>query len=171
MCVTAPAFLLLVLLAFGQQPALPAPTNADPATSQFLTDNGLLLVTIKPTATADYEAAIRLLQDALVKTTDPQRQAVAKGWKVFKAQEADAKGNAIYIHLLLPVVPTFDYRVSLLIEEMVSTLPPDLLSKYRDAFAVGPTKLNLVPFANMDELPPSSNATPTTVAPPKKPGR
>jgi hypothetical protein len=165
--VTALALLIFLALQAAQ---LPAPATADPATSQFLADNGLLIVTIKSTATADYEAAIRLLQEALVKTTDPQRQGVARGWKVFKAQETDAKGNAIYIHLLLPVVPTFDYRVSLLIEEMVTTLPPDMLSKYRDAFAVGPTKLNLVPFADMSELPPPSNTSPTTVAPPKKPG-
>ena len=39
-----------------------------------------------------------------------QRQAVAKGWRVFKADEADAKGNTVYVHVLLPAVPGFDYR-------------------------------------------------------------
>jgi hypothetical protein len=127
---------------------------------------------VKPAAVADYEAVIRLLQEAMAKTGDPQRQAVAKGWRVYKAQETDAKGNVLYVHLLLPVVPTFDYRVSLLIEEMVAKLPPDLLSKYRDAFAVPPTKLNLGEFANMATMPvaPATNTSPNTVAPPKKPG-
>ena len=167
------AALVLVLL-LSQQPALPQPTpSADPATSQFLTESGLLLVAIKPAAVADYEAAVRLLQAAMAKTTDPQRQAVAKGWRVYKAQETDAKGNVLYVHLLLPVVATFDYRMSLLIEEMVATLPPDLLSKYRDSFAVPPTKLNLAEFANMATVPvaPATNSSPNSVAPPKKPGR
>jgi hypothetical protein len=168
--VTAALALFLLLT----QQALPQPTpSVDPATSQFLADTGLLLVAVKPTAVADYEAAIRLLQEAMAKTEDPQRQAVARGWKVYKAQEVDAKGNTLYVHLLLPVVATFDYRASLLIEEMVATLPPDLLSKYRDAFAVPPTKLNLDQFANMATVPvaPSTNTSPNTVAPPKKPGR
>lgn len=167
------AALTLVLL-LSQQPALPQPTpSTDPATSQFLAESGLLLVAIKPEAVADYEAAVRLLQTAMAKTTDPQRQAVAKGWRVYKAQETDAKGNVLYVHLLLPVVASFDYRMSLLIEEMVATLPPDLLSKYRDSFAVAPTKLNLVEFANMAMVPvaPATNTSPNSVTPPKKPGR
>ncbi|MEO8682282.1 MAG: hypothetical protein ABI665_24755, partial [Vicinamibacterales bacterium] len=141
---------LTLVLQLAQQPAPPPPatppapqtpppaaavSTPDPANSQFATEAGLLLVTIKPTLAADYELAIRTLQDAMAKTSDPQRQAVAKGWRVFKAGEGDAKGNVVYIHVLLPAVPGFDYRVSLLVDEMVKDLPPDLLSKYRDAFA------------------------------------
>ena len=43
-------------------------------------------------------------------------------------------------------------------------LAPDLLSKYQDAFAMPPTKLNLTEFANMSVAP--LPATPET----KKPG-
>ena len=59
----------------------------------FSTDAGLLLVAIKPAAVADYEPVIRTLQEALAKETDPTRTAAAKGWRVFKAAETDAKGN------------------------------------------------------------------------------
>jgi hypothetical protein len=175
------SFLLAsLLLLFGQAAAAPkpqAPTNAtpanatpaapapstDPAASNFTAPAGLLLVTIKPTATADYELAIRTLQEALARDTDPTRVAVAKGWRVFKAAEPDAKANAVYVHLLMPTVPGFDYRPSLLLDALVKELAPDLLAKYQDAFAAPPTKLNLADFANMSVQP--------VPEPPKKPGQ
>ena len=76
-----------------------------------------------------------------------------EGWRVFKAAEPDAKGNALYVHVMLPAVPGFDYRPSLLLDELVKELAPDLLSKYQDAFALPPTKLNLTEFANMAVAP------------------
>lgn len=178
---------IALVLQLAQQPvpppaaATPAPqsapvataTIADPANSEFATDAGLMLVTIKPALVKDYELVITTLQKALATTPDPQRQAVAKGWRVFKANEGDAKGNIVFIHVLFPTVPGFDYRVSLLVDEMVKDLPPDLLSNYRDALAGPPTKLSLVEFANMAVAPvqpPAPDAPPTPVPAPKKPG-
>lgn len=150
----------------------PSPSAPDPASSQFTTEAGLLLVIVKPVATADYELAIRTLQQAMSATADPQRLAAAKGWRVFKANEVDAKGNAIYVHAMLPAVSGFDYRPSLLLDEMVKDLESDLLSKYTDAFGGPPTKLNLVEFANMSIAPaPIVPAKPDPTAPVKKPGR
>jgi hypothetical protein len=146
--------LLLAQAATPQAPVTekPAPP-ADPASSQFTSDVGLLLVTIKPTSLADYELVIRTVQEALAKDTDPQRRAAAKGWRVFKAAESDPKGNPIYIHVIMPTVPKFDYRPSLLLDELVKDLAPDLLTKYQDAFAAPPTKLNLSEFAQMSVAP------------------
>lgn len=160
-----------VLLAFvfllAQAVTPPAPATdkppADPASSQFTSDAGLLLVTIKPASLADYELVMRTLQEALAKDTDPKRAAAAKGWRVFKAVESDAKGNAIFIHVLMPAVPDFDYRPSLLLDELVKELAPELLTKYQDAFAAPPTKLSLAEFAHMSVAPPPP-------PPPKKPG-
>jgi hypothetical protein len=157
------ASVLLIAQAVAQQPpssTTPAPQNItppkpvveptpDPASTHFTADVGLLLVAIKPAATTDYEAAIQALQTALSADADPHRTAAAKGWRVFKANEPDAKGNALYIHLMMPTVTGFDYRPSLLLDELVMELAPDVLSKYQDAFAMPPTKLNLTEFANM----------------------
>jgi hypothetical protein len=144
-------------------PAKPASQNAtpakpaiqpspDPASSHFIGTAGILLVAIKPTAIADYELVIRTLQEAMAKDTDPIRSEAAKGWRVFKS-DTDAKGNPLYIHVMLPAVTGFDYRPSLLLDELVKELAPDLLTKYQDAFATPPTKLNLVEFANMSVAP------------------
>ena len=149
-----------------QAPALPATAKPfpDPATSAFVGEAGLILVAIKAAAAADYELVIRTLQEALFKDADAVRKAATKGWRVYKATEVDAKGNALYIHVMLPAVPAFDYRPSLLVDALVKDLAPDLLSKYQDAFAAPPSKLDLTELANMAVAP---------ITPPeaKKPGR
>lgn len=134
----------------------PKPTvqpSPDPASAHFSGDAGLLLVAVKPASVADYELVIRTLQDAIAKQTDPIKSAAAKGWRVFKAAETDGKGNALYVHVMLPAVTGFDYRPSLLLDELVKDVAPELLSKYQDAFAVPPSRLNLTEFANMSVAP------------------
>ncbi len=139
-------------------PAPPAPVaNPDPAAAQFSTPVGLLLVAVKPDRAADYEAAIVALQEAFQKTADPTRRAMAQGWRVYRAAETDAKHNVLYVHALVPVVATADYRPSLLLDELLEDAPPDLLAKYRDAFAAPPTKLSLTEFANMALAPVAKN--------------
>jgi hypothetical protein len=135
----------------NQSPAATPP--ADPASSQFTAETGILLVTIKPAAVADYEDVIRTLQKALASDTDTARKAATRGWRVLRAAEPDAKGNAIFIHVITPAAPNFDYRPSLLLDELVKDLAPDLLVKYQDAFAAPPTKLNLTELALMSVMP------------------
>jgi hypothetical protein len=108
-----------------------------------------LLVPVKPDKTEDYEAAMAALQGAFALSTDPVRRAVAAGWRVYKATEADAKGNALYVHALLPTVPGADYRPSLLLDEMLTGAPVELLAKYKDALAGPPSRLSLVELGHM----------------------
>jgi hypothetical protein len=158
--------LLFAQVAAPQPPSSPTPTaqNAtppkpavqptpDPASTHFLSETGILLVAIKPAAVADYESVLTALQDALSKDTDATRSAAAKGWRVYKATETDAKSNALYVHVMSPAVTGFDYRPSLLLDELVKELAPELLSKYQEAFAMPPTKLNLTELANMSVAP------------------
>ena len=125
----------------------------DPASAHFTADAGILLVAIKPAAAADYESVIATLQEAMSKDADPTRVAAAKGWRIYKAAEPDAKGNTLYVHVMTPTVTGFDYRPSLLLDELIKELPPDLLTKYQDAFAMPPSKLNLTEFAHMSVAP------------------
>lgn len=154
-------FLALALLAAPMQaaPPPPAPVPApaqpatDPAAAQFATPVGLLLVAIKPDKAADYEAVIVALQAALQKSSDPTRRSMAQGWRVYKAAETDAKHNVLYVHALAPTVPSADYRPSLILDDLLQGAPPDLLAKYKDAFAAPPTKLSLTEFANLAVAP------------------
>jgi hypothetical protein len=131
-------------------PQTPTPTpSPDPAASTFATGVGLLLVPVKADKTADYEAVMAALQAAFAGSTDPERRAVAVGWRVFKATESDAKGNAIYVHALLPAVPGTDYRPSLWLDQLMQEAPTDLLAKYKEALAGSPTRLSLAEVASM----------------------
>lgn len=150
------SLLLLVQAATPQNATPPSPIvqpSPDPASAHFAGEAGILLIAVKAASVADYELVIRTLQEALAKQTDPSKAAAAKGWRVFKAAETDAKGNALYVHVMLPAVSGFDYRPSLLLDELVKEVAPDLLSRYQDAFAVPPSKLNLTELANMSVAP------------------
>jgi hypothetical protein len=177
----------------SQQPAgnvaavnVPAPVPSDPATVIFANDVGLMLHAVKPGSVADYENAIVALQEVLSKAEDPETRQVASGWRVYKASEQDAKPTPLYIHVLLPAVAGVDYRPSLWLDKLLAGAPPDLLAKYRDAFAAPPTRIGLVEFAQMSVAPvakptnaspqnatppkPPSNASPSNATPPKPPG-
>ena len=149
-------------------PASTAP-GADPATATFSTEQGLLLVTVKPDKVADYEAVIVALQEALATSEDQEVKKLAAGWTVYKASDLDAKANAIYVHVLQPAIAGADYRPSLWLDKLLSGAPAELLAKYRDAFAAAPTKLPLVKFADMTKVPLKANASPDAPAAPPKP--
>lgn len=135
------------------QPPAPTPTQDDPAVVRFDGELGLLLVPIKPAATDDYEAVIRVLQAGLAASTDDARRAQAAGWRVYKAAETDAKGSVLYIHLVTTPVADADYRPSVVLEALVDGLDEALLAKYRDAHAGPPSRLTLTEFAHMAVAP------------------
>ena len=109
----------------------------------FTTDTGLVLHAVKPASAADYELAIVALKEALSKSEDPEIQKLATGWRIYKAAEADAKSSVMYVHLLDPVAAGVDYRPSLWLDKLLEGAPAEMLTKYRDAFAVPPAKLSL----------------------------
>ena len=128
----------------NESPANESPaTPKDPAAVVFTTDTGLVLHAVKSASAADYELAIVALKEALSKSEDPETQKLATGWRIYKAAEPDAKSSVIYVHLLDPVVAGVDYRPSLWLDKLLEGAPAELLTKYRDAFAVPPTKLSL----------------------------
>jgi hypothetical protein len=153
----------------------PGAPTIDPGAATFVSPAGMMLVTVKPDKTADYEAAITALQEALAKAEDEETRTLAAGWRVYKATDLDAKANAIYIHLLDPLVTNIDYRPSLWLDKLLDGAPAELLAKYRDSFGAPPTKLSLTEFAHMSVAPvpkpsntspgaPSGNATPAKPA-------
>lgn len=107
---------------------------------------------VKADRTADYDAVMTALRDAIAAAPVADRRATA-GWQVFKAREADAKGNAIYVHWLPAPVADVDYRPSLVLDRLSTSLPEALLVKYRDALAAAPSRLSLDVFATLGVVP------------------
>jgi hypothetical protein len=158
----------------GNQPssATVQPTATDPATIMFSTAIGLIVVPVHAGKTADYEAVIVALQDALSKAEDAETRTMAAGWRVFRSADTDAKSNALYIHVLAPAVAGVDYRPSQWLDKLLGGAPPELLTKYRDAFAGAPSKLGLVELAHMSVTPvtKAANVSPAGPVSPPKPG-
>lgn len=134
-------------------PPAPAPDPqailTDPARLIFLAGtSGLVLVLVKADRVADYEAVIAALQKALA-SAPAEARARAGGWQVFKAQEPDAKGNAVYVHWIPSPSPDVDYRPSSVLDLLMATLPEAAIVKYRDALAAPPSRLSLALLADL----------------------
>lgn len=144
-----------------QQPATPATQPAQGAAPEekptFSAPSGLLLVQIKPDKTADYEAMITKLKDALAKSDKPERKAMAKSWKVFKATEP-AAGNTLYVHVIDGAAKG-DYTNPLrIISEVFPTEVQDIYNKVKEGF-VQTGLLNLTLLTDLSTTASSSGAS------------
>jgi len=82
-----------------------------PTKRVFASDAGMVLNFIKPDKTADFEAVMVKLKEALMKSDKPERKQQAMGWRMFKAAEAGPNGSVIYVSLLDPTAKGADYQI------------------------------------------------------------
>lgn len=131
---------------YAQQPAAqqpPAPAGqAQPVSNarKFPGDAGMVLNFIKPDKTADFEAVISKLKEALAK--NEKWKAQADGWKVFKSPDP-AGANVLYVFIIDPVVKDADYQISNIIAEALPTEANEILKKYAECYAQGMNIVNL----------------------------
>ena len=98
----------------------------------------MLFNTIKPDKTADFEAVMAKLKEALQKSADPVRKQQAASWKVFKSVEP-VQGNALYLFVVDPPVKDADYTVSKILAEAFPTEAMDLTRSTARPTSVGAT--------------------------------
>jgi hypothetical protein len=135
--------------AAGQVPATPAPPPSVPASRKFTADAGVVFSTIKPDKTADFEAVMARVKEALGKSQDPQRKQQALSWRVFKGLEAGPGGAVIYMWVLDPPVKDVEYVITDILREAFPNEAQDLWAKYTQCFVGGQTMLNLQLVVNM----------------------
>ena len=129
----------------AQAPAAQAPAAqaAPPTKRVFASDAGMVLNFIKPDKTADFEAVMVKLKEALQKSDKPERKQQAESWKVFKSPEP-AGANVLYVFVIDPSVKDADYTVSNILAE---AFPPAELNtiykQYADSYAQGQNIINL----------------------------
>jgi hypothetical protein len=139
----------------GQPPTPPgqasaaAQTTAVPAVRRFTSDAGMMFSLIKPDKTADFEAVMARVKEALGKSQDPKRKQQAQNWVVFKATEPAMGGNVLYIWWMDPPAKDADYTISSILAEAFPTEVQDLWAKYTACFVSGQTMLNLTVTTNM----------------------
>ena len=128
----------------AQQATPPAQqAAAAPATRVFASDAGMVLNFIKADKTADFEAVMAKLKEALQKSTKPERKQQAAAWKVFKSPEPAAGGNALYVFIIDPSVKGADYTVSTILAEAFPQDVQTLYKQYAESYASGQNFVNL----------------------------
>ena len=130
-----------------QQPATPPPATqaqAAPVARVFGSNTGLVLNFIKADKTADFEAVMAKLKDALETSANPLRKQQAASWRVYKSPEPAAAGAALYVYIIDPAVKSADYSVSAILAEAFSgDALKGLLKQYNEAYASGQNFVNL----------------------------
>ena len=128
----------------AQQATPPAQqAAAAPAKRVFANDAGMVLNFIKADKTADFEAVMNKLKDALAKSDKPERKAQAASWKIFKAAEPGANGSVLYVFFIDPAVKDADYTVSTILAEAFPAEVNALYKQYVEAYATGQNFVNL----------------------------
>ncbi len=128
----------------AQQATPPAQQAAAAPTKRvFASDAGMVLNFIKPDKTADFEAVMTKLKEALQKSTKPERKQQAASWKIFKSPEPAAGGNVLYVFIIDPAVKDGDYTVSTILAEAFPQEVQTLYKQYADSYASGQNFVNL----------------------------
>jgi hypothetical protein len=115
---------LTALSLVGQAQGQPGTTFSKP---------GLIQVLVKPDKTADYEAVVAKLKEALQKTDKPELKQAAMGWKIYKA-DTQVNNNALYIHLIDPPAENADYGVMKILYDAFPTEAQAIFNQYKEAF-------------------------------------
>jgi hypothetical protein len=134
-------FGILATSAHAQTPATQREGQA--ATRVFASDAGMVLNFIKPDKTADFEATIVKLREALQKSEKVERKQQAASWRVYRAAEPGANGSVLYVFVIDPAVRGADYTISTILAE---TFPADvqaLYKQYAESYASGQNVVNL----------------------------
>jgi hypothetical protein len=110
----------------------------------FASPTGLVLNFIKADKTADFEAVVAKLKDALQNSSNAQRKQQAASWKVYKSPDPGVGGAVLYVYIVDPVVKGADYTVATILAEAFSKDELAALYKqYTEAYATGQNFVNL----------------------------
>ena len=124
-------------VATAQEPAKPVLTLEG--------DAAVITLLIKPDKTAEFEAVITKLKEALSKSEKAERKQQLAGLKIFKSPQA-VNNSTVYVFLIDPVVKDQEYDITRLIAEVFPVEVQEVFQKYKDSFnGRAITMLNKVP--------------------------
>jgi len=126
-----------------------AATPAVPASRKFTAESGVMFSLILANKTADFEAVLARVKEALTKSQDPKRKQQALSWRVLKGAEPGAGGNIVYIWLFDPAVKDVEYSITSILTEAFPNEAQDLWAKYVACFASPQSMLNLTQVLSM----------------------
>jgi hypothetical protein len=109
---------------------------------------GLILYTIKPGGTADFEMVLNKTKEALMKSEKPERKQQAASWRVYKSDQTAANGNITYVMIIDPALKDADYNIVNILNEEYPAEIQALFKSYTEAFASGLIPINLLPVVD-----------------------
>lgn len=83
----------------------------------FTGDLGIQFNFVKAGKTDAFESAMTTVRGALAASPDPDRRRQAAGWRVLRQTAGEPAGQAVYLHLVDPVVEGADYTPSAIVAE------------------------------------------------------
>ena len=98
----------------------------------FTTGAGLLFFYVRPDRTADFDAVVARLSEALDGAQEAVRRQQAASWRMFRSAET-VKESAIYVFSFDPAVPGADYDPVKLLAETIPTEAQALYEKLKAA--------------------------------------
>ena len=107
--------------------------NGQAAKLTFNGEAALLTVAIRADKTGDFERILSRLHAALMKSSDPERQKQAAGWKIIRLTTPLPDGNVAYVHVIDLVVPGAGYGVMQILYDAFPDERQQLYELYRNA--------------------------------------
>jgi hypothetical protein len=153
----------------GAKPvAAPAPSAT--AARTFTASVGLLFNTVRPDKALDFERLVSEVRKTLESSTDPKLQAMAKGWRFYKAAEPGPTSSVLYVFIVDPVVPGEDYGLGRVLSSGSTDTAAlkEIWKLYTDSVTGGGSLLNLSPIPEPPAAP-APGEKPTPAAPAASP--
>ena len=113
------------------------------AARTFSSTSGMMLNYVNSANTADFEAVMQKLAEALQTSESADRNRQAEGWKVYRAQEPGPNNSVLYVWFIDPTVSGADYAVSQILNEAFPGEVQALYEQFNSSFAGGQAMVNL----------------------------
>jgi hypothetical protein len=95
---------------------------------------GLVLNFIKPDKTADWEAMIDKIVQAMKASENPQRKAQAAAWKILKSTEQPVKDAVLYFWRLDDAPTDVEYSMVKILQELFPKEAAAMYKEYSDSY-------------------------------------
>jgi hypothetical protein len=128
---------------------LPGSAQDPPDQMVLQSDTGLIYFFIVPTHTQDFELTLGKVKDVLAKSTNPEKQKQASGWRTFKLPTPDANGNITYVSFLDPVAKGQTYDLFRILGDEKEGLPYDDARALYDKLSPGFKGANPISLAEI----------------------
>jgi hypothetical protein len=132
----------------GAKPVAAPPASTSTAMRTFAAPVGLLFNTVRTDKAADFERLVANVRKTLESSTDAKLQAMAKGWRFFKATEPGPGNSVLYVAIIDPTVPGEDYGLGRVLSSGSTDTAAlqEIWKLYTNSVTAGGSLLNLSPI-------------------------